>query len=341
MNRLRHKWNHFKEVLKMIGSILINKNRIILVGSPLHGNVGDHAIAIATLNFLHTYFPEKKVIEIPGMKFANYKKYIQRLFSKEDVILISGGGFLGDLWVNEEEMVRDVISTFPQNKVVILPQTIFFENIDGKEYQRTKKIYEAHRNLHICLRDKQSYDFVKKRLDGMEYVYYIPDLVLFLEENLESGYENNTLLFCFREDKEKVVKDLEIEECANFLEQAGYEVKYTTTVIDRDISFSDRGIVFSSKLAEFQESRLVLTDRLHGMIFAVITGTPCIALNNVSGKVKGVYKWIENLEYVKVVDSLSGVYGCLEKMQVEKQFYSNEVLKEYYKELAGIICSRD
>ena len=39
----------------------------------------------------------------------------------------------------------------------------------------------------------------------------------------------------------------------------------------------------------------MITDRLHGMIFAYITNTPCIAIDNSNGKVKNFYKtWFED-----------------------------------------------
>lgn len=42
-----------------------------------------------------------------------------------------------------------------------------------------------------------------------------------------------------------------------------------------------------NKYIKFRECELVITDRIHGMIFAAITGTPCIALSNY--KIKGTY----------------------------------------------------
>ena len=40
------------------------------------------------------------------------------------------------------------------------------------------------------------------------------------------------------------------------------------------------------------------------MIFATLTGTPCIAFDSISGKVKGVYEWIKDLEYVKFANNI-------------------------------------
>ena len=47
-------------------------------------------------------------------------------------------------------------------------------------------------------------------------------------------------------------------------------------------------------LTLFKTSKIVITDRLHGMILSAITNTPCIAINNSNGKVAGVYeKWLK------------------------------------------------
>ena len=36
------------------------------------------------------------------------------------------------------------------------------------------------------------------------------------------------------------------------------------------------------------------------MIFAAITGTPCLAFDNATHKVRGVYKWINKLDYIRL-----------------------------------------
>ena len=48
--------------------------------------------------------------------------------------------------------------------------------------------------------------------------------------------------------------------------------------------------------------RSLITDRIHGMLFAAVTGTPCIALDNVSKKVSGAYEWIQYLDYIQFKD---------------------------------------
>ena len=54
----------------------------------------------------------------------------------------------------------------------------------------------------------------------------------------------------------------------------------------------------------FASSGLVITDRLHGMIFCAITNTPFIVLNNSNGKVRGVFnEWIKNNYPIAFADS--------------------------------------
>ena len=67
-----------------------------------------------------------------------------------------------------------------------------------------------------------------------------------------------------------------------------------------------RGVLSSSRGPSARSGELgsSVTDRLHGMIFSVVTGTPCIALDNVSGKVRGVHAWIEDLPTLRFAHDL-------------------------------------
>ena len=73
-------------------------------------------------------------------------------------------------------------------------------------------------------------------------------------------------------------------------------------MIEQNISPRRREFFLNKKLDEFAKAEIVITDRLHGMIFATITGTPCIAFDNLSNKVSGVYEWIMDQSYVKCID---------------------------------------
>ena len=74
-----------------------------------------------------------------------------------------------------------------------------------------------------------------------------------------------------------------------------FAVRDSDTVVGRQISPDQREGEVLSKLEEFSSAELVITDRLHGMIFCAVTGTPCIVINSKSPKVRGCYQWICDL----------------------------------------------
>lgn len=291
-----------------------HEKRIILFCTPEHGNLGDHAIAIAQYKFLKGNYPEIKVIEITSNFYLEKKEKIKKLINEEDILIISGGGFLGSLWLKEEEIVRDVIKTFIENKIVIFPQTIFFEKNDfGKnELEKSKKIYQKHKNLYITVRDKNSIYEAEKLIRKQENILYVPDIVLYLE-NIRFRQEikkGSDILICLRKDKEKIT-DNKIGNIILELKNR-YSIKYTDTVINSFILPNKRRKYVEEKMLEFANSKIVITDRLHGMIFAFLTKTPCIALNNSSGKVLGVYEWIKECGYIKVINNIEEIPKLIE-----------------------------
>ena len=83
----------------------------------------------------------------------------------------------------------------------------------------------------------------------------------------------------------------------------------------------------------FRHTELVITDRLHGMIFSAITGTPCIVINSKSPKVRGCYEWIRHLDYIQFCDDVSRIKDIYEKMEKKKYEYDNNRLRPFYDSL--------
>ena len=89
-----------------------------------------------------------------------------------------------------------------------------------------------------------------------------------------------------------------------------------------------------NKYIKFRECELVITDRIHGMIFAAITGTPCIAMSNYNHKVKGTYKWIEPLEYIKFAENINDIPKLIDELKKFKDIkYDNKFLMKYYNKI--------
>lgn len=92
----------------------------------------------------------------------------------------------------------------------------------------------------------------------------------------------------------------------------------------------------NDKLNEISKAKLVITDTLHCMVSATITGTPCIAFDNLSGKVKNVYKWIESLGYVRFCEDVSELNQLLNE-NIKSASYSLNNKDMYLDKLEGII----
>jgi len=93
---------------------------------------------------------------------------------------------------------------------------------------------------------------------------------------------------------------------------------------------------------DFSTAELVITDRLHGMIFAAITGTPCIALDNSTGKIANSYNWIQSLGYIKFVprDEYSRLKDIVSEMlKYSNSSYPEELFKHEFEIIKNILHS--
>ena len=70
-------------------------------------------------------------------------------------------------------------------------------------------------------------------------------------------------------------------------------------------------------MSEFASCKLVITDRLHGMIFSAITGTKCFALDNLSKKVSGGYEWVKDLGYITLCKDTDELMELLNEVVYE------------------------
>lgn len=275
------------------------KRYIIIFGSPIHGNLGDHAISCAERAFIEKHFSECGIIEISSLSYLYAPDKYQKVIRTDDILLITGGGFLGDLWENEDRFVKNVIQSFPNNSVIIMPQSVFF--CDEKKLLETRIFLKDYPNLFLFAREANSFQLFCELYDKKR-VFLVPDAVLSLERNTDLHSLRKGVLLCFRKDKEKTMRsDLENLICEE-LRSKSMKFKYIDTVEMGIISFKSRNKYLNKKLDSFSNAQLVITDRLHGMIFSIITHTPCIAIDNLSRKISGVYEWIKELPYVRIIN---------------------------------------
>jgi pyruvyl transferase EpsO len=128
-------------------------SRIALVDEPIHRNIGDHLIQWGSECFFNNH----------GMRIVyrastwDYRSSrAQAAINSGDVIICQGGGHLGDLYPHHQRLREQVIRDFPENRIVVLPQSVYFQDPDAE--QRAAAVFRSHKDFHLCLRDQQSFD---------------------------------------------------------------------------------------------------------------------------------------------------------------------------------------
>lgn len=176
-------------------------NDFLLMLTPCHGNLGDQAISKAEIKLLGI----DNYTEITYEEYIKYEEIVKKFISKNSVIMIPGGGNLGTLWTKEDDGASQIIDTYSDNKIIIFPQTIYYDDTqEGKRrLESNKKIYASAKDLTICLRDKVSYDFCKQNFQSTNLLY-TPDIVLCIDD-LEYDVERHNCLLCIRGDKESIL----------------------------------------------------------------------------------------------------------------------------------------
>lgn len=91
------------------------------------------------------------------------------------------------------------------------------------------------------------------------------------------------------------------------------------------------------------QKQLVITDRLHGSIFSLITGTPCIVFGNSYHKVESSYNsWLKNYEYIIFINQKDIEIKLEEYIKKFKNYhhstiYDSKRFYQYYMLMKNII----
>lgn len=305
--------------------------KIIIMGIPHHGNIGDNAIAVAEEELIKKYFPDYKLYLMQEKYLDICADKVKKIINNEDIILLHGGGNIGDTYVRPEKGRREVIKLFPNNKIIIFPQTAYFsETEEGKkELEISKEIYNNHKNLVILAREEKTYKFMKENFYNAK-IYLTPDIVMTMHKKSNRNREGALLLF--RTDKEKTLKNTDIEKIKEIAENKFK--KYILSDMNLgsgivNIGGVKREQILENKFNELQGARIVITDRLHGMIFAAITETPCIVFGNFNHKISESYKWLKNLGYIQFCNNIEEIEETIEKVTKLKDMkYDNKFAED-------------
>ena len=175
--------------------------KIYYFGVPEHSNLGDLAQCFCIRKYLEKYFPEYEVTEVFTRNYLDnsfgIRDYLKTTIKPSDIIFFQSGYCTQDLGGREDIMHQSVMQDFPDNPLVMLPQTVYFRSEARKN--QASRIYDAHKRLFFLARDQISYETAKKMFPHIHVESY-PDIVTTLIGQYEYSFEREGVLFCIRND---------------------------------------------------------------------------------------------------------------------------------------------
>ena len=189
------------------------KSDYIFIDLPYYSNIGDTLIWKGTETFL-SKLPYKCLFK------ASFQTFQFPKLSEDVIIIMMGGGNWGDLYAPHNQLRREVVTRYPNNRIIVLPQTIYYQS--ARNARNDAKVFRKNKNLIICARDKYSYHFLKA-FGFSKNILLLPDMAFCIDttELKEFSKEliNRDLLFQ-RVDKEKT----NISRITSCLQDGSYDV---------------------------------------------------------------------------------------------------------------------
>lgn len=290
-------------------------NDYVLYGLPYYNNVGDTLIWEGERELL-------KKVPHKCVGVCGWDKYPEKKLPDNVIILITGGGFFGDVWREAWANVLQAIKPNREHKIIIMPCSVFYENLEIRDLDSA---YLAEfPNLTILARDKVSYEYAKEYFKNE--VKLVPDMAFCMPEKEILKYARkrapkDVLLF-MRADKELVSGNIHIPEPAydthdwlpmqdEAIERPFYRLRNRGRQV---LSFSKslqarytewlygamyRRIMTTSGLKQLSAYKKIYTTRLHAMILGGMLGREVYFIDNTYRKLSSYYDtWLNDCETI-------------------------------------------
>lgn len=291
-------------------------NQYVLWDVPYYSNIGDVLIWNGSLEILKDI--PYKCIDQASKETCTFPE-----LSKNTIIILSGGGNLGDLYPPHQLFRKKVIKRYPSNKIIILPQSIWYGS--NEIFEKEIHLFKGHRNLIICARDQISYNILSSKLG--KQVMLLPDMAFGIRfENWKLHNTSNKTLFLKRLDSELQItshyKNLEntkidIHDWPTF-EKSPFFQKIMYLLVGLSNRTNNNRI---KKLTDFYGKHIYLplmikvgirfisqystiyTTRLHTLILGFMLGKKIYYIDNITRKLSAFSNtWLSSANNVKAIN---------------------------------------
>lgn len=277
-----------------------------LLDFPNHNNVGDNAIWLGEKALL-TQLGARVVYQAD---LSTYSESALKSAVGDGLILLHGGGNLGDYWPVHEAFREHVVSSFRDNPIIQLPQTVSFRSPQAAE--RASAALRSHPNLLVLVRDHKSLAVARNDLGVRAEL--CPDMAFMLGTRPQPVAPAVDVLWLARTDHEarfgpplprdnlliadwfsgdpsrtwsRLLPPVTVR-ARRFVSRLFRRSRTLRDALGPHIASAtfDRLAQsrFSRGLRVLSYGRVVITDRLHGHILCLLMGKPHVVLDNAYGK---------------------------------------------------------
>jgi pyruvyl transferase EpsO len=281
---------------------LVGQRPVALFDWPSYPNAGDHFIWLGQKVLFKSQLGCNVLYEC-----SLHQLDMHRVASlpPETVLVMQGGGNLGDLYVHHQRFREAIIAAFPSRRVVIMPQTVHFVNRERLEQSAQRML--LHPDLHVMARDPDSLMTLRLQM-GLSNCYLHIDSAFALQAIVTALLETITaeperdVVYLLRRDNEAAGTVVLAEgatrhdwERMDDLTPFAVDPPNSKSIdLARDVfngqvdAYSWRQLCAAVRL--FSKGRRIVTDRLHGHILAIMMRKEQDLYDNSYGKNSAFYK---------------------------------------------------
>lgn len=300
-----------RHLLEGVGALLQGRRRVALVDFPNHPNVGDSAIWLGEVELLR----QLGIAPVYTCDTLTYSRSgLARALGSDGVILLHGGGNLGDVWPHHQALRERVVRDFSDRPIIQLPQSIQFHSEEG--LARAREAFDAHPDLTLLCRDRYSLDFAREHFRCRSEL--APDSAFMLDLRPLRGEADHDVMYLARSDVEKGddqahLEDLSVLRC-DWLEEPRTPLIRLSDALSRQlvrrpsldpllrrpVSATYTPMAWQRVrrgCALLSRGRVVVTDRLHAHILSLLMGIPHVFMDNNYGKNRRFFEvWTRDAE---------------------------------------------
>lgn len=296
-----------RESVDALRDVLPAGEDVALLDHPSHFNAGDLLIYQGELGYLEQLGKRTSYV----CTTFSYDRDVLAKRLPTGALLLHGGGNFGDRYPKFQHLRERAIADHPDRKIIQLPQTIEFR--DGEALEHTQRIYSAHPDLTLMIRDKAGLEQARDLFPDNNVVS-CPDMAFGVGEIRPVGAADNEIVLLKRQDQESLHSDNNLPDNLRNAYRADWHitgadnakwwpvtilnqlvhhvpsVRHSVYPLARKAFDWQADIIVRNAVRIMSHGEVVVTDRLHAAVYAILMGKNVVMVDNANKKISNIYR---------------------------------------------------